>query len=307
MEKLLELQLTVFLLTALGFLFNKIKLFGKEGRKNLTDLVIYLVMPCNIVTGFVSGADADSLRDCLQILLLSLGLQVFALLYGKWCYRRQPEDRKKSLQYGILCPNAGFLGNPIAEGVYGPTGLMYASVYLIPQRIMMWSEGLALFSGEKSVKKTALKVVTHPCILACVVGTVLLLTGYTPPDFIMTPVSVVGRCNTALSMLVIGMILGDMDLRACLQKTVLRFTFERLILIPALVLGVTLLLPVSQTTRGVSVLLAAMPAGATTGMLAAKYDRDPAFATALVVFSTLCSVPALPAWAFVIEKIGPLL
>ncbi len=303
MEKLLELQLTVFVLTALGFLFKRLRIFGAEGQKNLTDLVIDLVMPCNIVTGFLSGATKDSLADCLQIFLLSIGLQVFCILYGKLRTLKTPEDRAVSLRFGILSPNAGFLGNPIAEGLYGGVGLMYASVYLIPQRIVMWSEGLAMFSGEKSLKRTAFKVVTHPCIIACAVGVALLLTGWVPPDWLMTPVSVIGRCNTALSMLVIGMILGDMDLKKCLNKTVIIFTLERLILIPALVLGACLLLPVDQTVRDLSVLLTAMPAGATTGMLAAKYDRDPAFATSIVVFSTLWSVPALPAWAFLLTKL----
>ena len=45
------------------------------------------------------------------------------------------------------------------------------------------------------------------------------------------------------------------------------------------------LLPVSHMVRGLSVLLAAMPAGATTSMLASKSDRDPQFAVKLVGLS----------------------
>ena len=52
---------------------------------------------------------------------------------------------------------------------------------------------------------------------------------------------------------------------------------------------------------GVSVLLAAMPAGATTGMLASKYGRDPVFASRLIVFTTLCSLPALFLWTLVLK------
>lgn len=48
---------------------------------------------------------------------------------------------------------------------------------------------------------------------------------------------------------------------------------------------------------GVSVLLAAMPAGATTSILASKYDSDPEFATKLVVFSTLISMITTPVWS----------
>lgn len=86
-----------------------------------------------------------------------------------------------------------------------------------------------------------------------------------------------------------------------LDKTVIWFTVNRLVIIPLLVYGVTLLLPVSPTVRGVSVLLAAMPAGATTTMLALKYDRDPEFATKLVVFSTLLSIPAIMIWSFILR------
>ena len=92
-------------------------------------------------------------------------------------FRGEPEGRYKCLQYGTICSNAGFLGNPIAEGIYGTEGLVLASVYLIPQRIMMWSSGLAVFSGTSDKMKTLKKVVTHPCILACVLGIILMVTG----------------------------------------------------------------------------------------------------------------------------------
>ena len=78
------------------------------------------------------------------------------------------------------------------------------------------------------------------------------------------------------------------------------YTVNRLLIIPLIVYGICLLLPVSPLVRGVSVLLAAMPAGATTSMLALKYDCDPAFATKLVVFSTLCSIPAIMIWSLIL-------
>lgn len=41
--------------------------------------------------------------------------------------------------------------------MFDPVGLMLASVYLIPQRIMMWSEGIAIFSGVSDKKATLKK------------------------------------------------------------------------------------------------------------------------------------------------------
>ena len=80
------------------------------------------------------------------------------------------------LQYATVCSNAGFLGNPVAEGLYGSIGLLYASVYLIPQRIVMWSAGISYFTESPSRKEVVKKVLTHPCIVAVEIGIVLMVT-----------------------------------------------------------------------------------------------------------------------------------
>ena len=44
---------------------------------------------------------------------------------------------------------SGFLGNPIAEGIYNEVGVLYISIFLIPMRIVMWSVGTTYFvAGE---------------------------------------------------------------------------------------------------------------------------------------------------------------
>ena len=178
MKTLLTLQLTIFILVAVGFLMKKIHIIGPQGQKNINDLVIYLILPCNILHAFTQSATDVDFSNYLAILFISIGIQLFCVIYGKVMFRKESEDSRKCLQYGTICSNAGFLGNPIAEGVYGIEGLVLASVYLIPQRIMMWSSGLAVFSGSSDKMKTVKKVVTHPCILACVLGMILMITGY---------------------------------------------------------------------------------------------------------------------------------
>ncbi len=301
MRELLILQITIFALMGLGFGARKWKLVTHETQKELTNLVLYLILPANIVTSFLIEFDRELLRDCLLILAISVGIQVFCVLYGKLIFRRQPEDRRMNLAYGTICSNAGFLGNPVAEGIYGAQGLMLASIYLIPQRIMMWSEGLAIYSGSRDWKGTLRRVLTHPCVLACVLGIVLLLTRAQVPDVILTPLKTLGRCNTAMSMLVIGMILAEADLRTVLDRDILWYTLNRLVLIPLIIFLILRFLPVSGLVRGVSVILAAMPAGATTSMLASKYERDPAFAAKMVAFSTVLSLPAICLWSWVVR------
>ena len=301
MKELIVLQVTIFAMMAAGYCVRKWKIVSQAGKQELTNLVLYLILPANIITSFLLEFSGELLRDCVIILIVSVLIQAFTLLYGKLIYRRQPEDRKKNLVYATICSNAGFLGNPVAEGIYGAPGLMLASIYLIPQRIMMWSEGLVIYTGSRSGRGLVRKVLTHPCVVACIIGIVLLLTGVKVPDVILTPLKTLGRCNTAMSMLVIGMILAEADLKTILDRTILWFTLNRLILIPLAVFLVLRFLPVSELVRGTSVILAAMPAGATTSMLAAKYERDPQFAAKLIAFSTLLSLPAICLWMWIVR------
>ena len=301
MQELIFLQLTIFMLVAVGFLIKRIGIIKQEGQKNLNDLVIYVVLPCNILKAFMVDFKNQMASDLLAMLILSILIQVLFVLYGRIVFRKEPEGHRKCLQYGTICSNAGFLGNPVAEGVFGSYGLVLASVFLIPMRIMMWTRGLATFSGTSDRKATLKKVCTHPCILACILGVILLVTGFRFPEPVTDTITYLGNCNTALSMMVIGMILNDMKASDFLDLSVMKYTLHRLVILPLIIYIATAFLPISPIVRGVAVLLSAMPAGATTSILASKYDMEPEFATKMVITSTLLSLPSICIWSIVLN------
>ena len=243
----------------------------------------------------------DILKSCIVIFILAIVIQIFSWAVGFVLYPGFDPKHKKVLQYATICSNAGILGNPIAEGIFGSMGLLYASVYLIPQRTFMWSLGLTYFTECPDKKTLAKKVLTHPCILACVLGIILMVTGLPLPPGLDGAVTAVGNCNTAMSMMVIGMILADIDLKDFWDWTVVKYTVHRLIIIPAIVYIVCRFLPLSKTVLGLCVLLAAMPAGATTSILAEKYQVDSPFATKMVIFSTLLSLPTICLWSIFLQ------
>ena len=313
MVAMLRLQFIIFSLIGIGFVTRKKGIVSREGQKSITDLVINVVLPCNIVTSFVQDLPDSALRDCVTIFLISVGAELLCMLYARAAYRNIDENKKKCLTYGILVSNAGFLGNPVAEGVFGPMGLMLASVYLIPVRVVMWSRGIAIFSGISDRKATLRKVVTHPCVIACMVGIVIMLADLLAgvaivPELVFDMLKTVGRCNTGLSMMVIGMILSDIDLSQLVDRTVLRYTLERLLVIPGvlgmILFGLARLGVVSGITPNLAVLLAAMPAPATTSMLSSKYNCAPDFATKMVITSTLCSIPTVFLWGLILKASG---
>ena len=98
------------------------------------------------------------------------------MILNHFLFNRYPDTRKKVLQYGTLVSNSGFLGYPVAEGVYGDLGMFYASVFLIPLRLVMWSVGTGYFMARQESRKEVLKkVLTHPCLIAVYIGIVLIL------------------------------------------------------------------------------------------------------------------------------------
>ena len=149
---LLNLQAMMFLLIGAGVLLKKKKVITPEGRRVLTDLIVDLILPCNIIGAFCTPFDKAMLVSGLQIFMVSVILQLFCMSISGWCYSRVPKSQRMILQYGTVCSNAGFLGNPVAEGLYGSLGLLYASIYLIPQRIVMWSAGISYFKARKKRK-----------------------------------------------------------------------------------------------------------------------------------------------------------
>ena len=102
-------------------------------------------------------------------------------------------------------------------------------------------------------------------------------------------------------VMVIGMILADIDLKDFWDWTVVKYTVHRLVVIPVVVYIVCSFLPLNKTVLGLCVLLAAMPAGATTSILAEKYQVDSPFATKMVIFSTLLSLPTICLWSIFLQ------
>lgn len=293
MENLLVMQITMLILLLTGVVLVKGKVMSGEFRKALTDFIINFILPCNIVKSFIMEFNARVLGDCLAILLVSCGTQLFAVVLGKWLYCRTEDGKRQPLLYATQVSNAGFLGSPIVEGIYGAQGLLYASVYLIPQRIMMWSLGVACFSGSKG-KGVVKKVLTHPCIIAVWIGLFLMLTQLPLPQWIEKPLGMVGGCNTALSLIVVGGVLAELDPRSVVNRRSVFYCFVRLFLIPAVVMGVGMVMRLEPLVVAISVVLAGMPAPLTTAMLAGQYGKDEKFAVSLIFLSTVASMATVP-------------
>lgn len=293
--QMLHLQVMLFVLMAVGILVKKTGIITSENRKSFSKLLINVVLPCNIVSSFMSGikVSQELFKNCVLAVVLSAVIQILVTYADKFLFRKSKPERKPVMSYGMICSNSSFIGLPVAEELYGSLGVLYTSVFQIPVRFTMWTAGLALFTDVD--KKSALKkLAKHPCIIAIFVGFFLMLLPFSLPAILADTINSISKCTTPLSMFVIGAILADADIKTMFSKDVLYFTFWRLLGLPLLVWIILVPFHLDKLLVSVCVIMSGMPAGSTTSILADQYGGDSMFASQMTFVSTLLSIVTIP-------------
>mgnify|MGYP005758983213 CR=1 FL=1 len=298
--ELFELMGMMFLMMLAGWLLQSRGLITEQGRKSLTNIILYAVLPCNIVNAFRMETGEGFWEGMAQTLAAAAVVQILCVALASFLYRRMPKKERQVYQYATVCSNAGFMGNPLAQGVFGDQGLLYASVFLIPLRIVMWTAGVSYFTDSADKSDAVKKVLIHPCMIAVYIGLAIMLFSLPVPGVIERTLAAFSSCCTGMTMLYIGTILAGVDLKSLCSRRQIYFAAVRLILIPCIVYLFCLVLRTEQLVRGVCVLLSAMPAGSTASLLAGKYGADEGTAAKCVVFTTLLSAAAIPVWSMIL-------
>lgn len=297
---LFEMQVTLFLVMLLGLLLRRCGLVDEGGKRLISDLVINVTLPASIVKSFEQEMTHEILMSCMAVIIAAVLIQIGCFLLGLVLYRGYGEKRKKVLQYVTICSNAGVLGNAIAEGIFGETGLLYASIYVVPQRIFMWSVGLTYFTEAPDRRTLVKKVATHPCIVAVVIGFMIMAFQVHLPGFLDQTIRTVANANTFLAMMLVGTILAQVNFCEMFEKSTIYYSFIRLAVIPFLVFAGCRLAGLDSLITGVSVVLSGMPAASSTAALASRYNKDEIFATKCVVLTTILSMVTVPVWCLLL-------
>jgi predicted permease len=114
------------------------------------------------------------------------------------------------------------------------------------------------------------------------------------PYFIDYSIDKIGSTVSPISMIIVGAVLADVNIRKIFDKSVLFVAVVRLILLPLMTIGIVSIFHLDATISGVALLLTAMPVGTTTALLAAKYQADVDFASKCVFVTTMLSLLTVP-------------
>lgn len=290
---MVNVQATLFIYMAVGYGARKTNLITKELRSGISDLLVYVLLPCMVFHSLNQDMTMEELETGAMILAMAFFLSFLAWVVGLICWRKFPPEKRNVLRYGTLVANSGFAGLPVIQGAYGAEGLFLASIFIIANRVLMWSAGVSLFSkGEKS--DMIKKVLLNPGIIAVFLGLAWMLLDLPLPAFCDSAIAAMGSATSPISLIVVGAVLAEVDWRGVFEKDVFLSTAVRLILLPLMAIAVMRVLKFDRLSTAVAVILTGMPVGSTTVILGQKYGADALFASKTVFVSTLFSLITIP-------------
>ena len=221
--------ITMFFMVFVGVLLSKFRLVNMEQSRSLSTILIYVFTPCLILNSFQTEYTADKAAGLAAVSCATLlTLLSFTLLTRLMKKARRPLSSGESLC--AIFSNSGNLIVPIVLGMFGEEYVIYTCPYVLLQNILMWTYGLYIIGGSRgSIKNLVLK----PSFIAIVLGICMFLLELRFPAPLANAVSSLGSCTGTVSMLVIGVLLAETDLKAVMRDSrIYRAVLLRLIIFP---------------------------------------------------------------------------
>jgi hypothetical protein len=286
--------LVLFILIGIGFLCGKKGILTDSSSKKITDIVLYVVTPCVMISAFQREFSMELLGNILITALCAALIIIGSIFLCMLVFHDKNEARKKVLSFATIFSNCGFMSLPLQKAILGDDGWFYGSIFVAVFNIIIWSYGLVMMSGDK--KQLSIKKLTfNPGIIGVIVALLLFVCRIDLPYIISQPVSYLADLNTPLPMLIIGFYLSQADLKKAFTDLGAYLAMGlRLVVIPLAATFVMSLFKVDQTIMITCVIASSAPTAATTTMFAAKFGRDVELSVSVVAATTLISIITMP-------------
>ncbi len=265
----------LFIMIFFGFLLVRGRVLTAENSKVLSILLLYVACPCAIINSFMIDFTSDK--------LIGLGISFLGAI----------------LVHIIFIPFANLLGKIFGFTPIEKATLIYSSGYMVIQTILLWTHAKSLVCNEPSfdVKKILLNI----NIIAIIIGICLFMFQLQLPSLLVDTFSKVGSMMGPLAMIVIGMLIGEMDLRSIfVEKRTYLISLLRLVVFPLIMILIFKFTGMSRLTVDadkillITILAASAPPAATITQFAQLYNKHPGYASIMNVMGVIFSIITMP-------------
>lgn len=295
---LLKQIIIMFLLMGVGAILYKMKYITDQGAKELGNILLRVIIPSVIIKSYLGGFTSERFKEmCLSTGLalgaLLIAMAVAALIFGK----------KKSIEnFAASFSNAGFIGIPLTQAVFGSEAIFYVSPYVTFLNLFQWTYGVYVITGKTDNIKPK-NLISNPMVVSLIIGLILFFAPVSVPEVIEKSIGFLASMNTPVAMLVLGVFLAKADLKYIFLDIKIYWCMAvRLLIIPLVTLGIFYFIPVENKMIVLSTLIAACTSvGGNIAIFAQQYDKDYLLAIKTVCLSTILSIITIPAFFYVVQ------
>lgn len=297
------LILPEFLLILLGSLIGRISVFTRDFWAALEKMVFYVLFPPLIFLSIVKAK--ISLEAASYFLLVSICAMLTAVV-SAWLVNfllKEDQWTKWSIFHCGFRFNT-YIGFAVCNQLLGAEGLALLSLLIavwVPISNVIATLGLIRAASYKDsvqsqkLSKAVKAVATNPLIVATLAGLVFKLTNLDVPFVIEEILKPLGNASLALGLLCIG---ANLKLSDChhYRSLVLLGSFQRLIIVPCICIGVVLVCHLISVEASVLVLFGALPTAQSCYVMTAAMKGNAVAVADLTSTQTLFSLITLPLW-----------
>ncbi len=286
---------SIFLLILVGYICGKSNILKENAVKSISDIILYISTPAAILQAFSTETKTlEKSLNLLYIFLIAVFVHVISIFIAKLLVRNRDRSTQKVLIFAAVFSNCGFMSFPLQKAILGDIGVFYGAMYVVVFNIFIWSYGAVMMSGDKrfiSLKK----ILLNSTVIATVLSIILYLLQIRLPELVGSAVTHLSNLNTPLPMIIVGYYLSCAGItRAFTDHHIYLITVLRLIFIPAVLLGIMILLNIRGVPLAACIIASSAPTAAITAVFATKFGRDYTAGVNSVTVTTLLSMLTMP-------------
>lgn len=290
----------LFTVCATGYVAKRLNLMDEDFDRKLSKLILSTTMPAMILASVLT---ADAL-PAPETVLWTLGVAclsyvvLIAVGFGVTAALRIPHGRRGVFRFMLVFGNTGFMGFPVISTIYGPQGLILATIFNLTFNFLVFTVGVWFLAqdNEYGVKvRMNAKAFLSPSIVACVVALVLTFAGVHGVPVVGAAMDTLGSFTTPAAMLIIGSSLANIPVRQLIggPRLFVAAAF-RLAITPLLIWFVFRWFVHDPLLLGVLVVISAMPVATNGTMLSYQYGGDTKTMAQGTFITTVCAIVTIP-------------
>ena len=260
--------------------------------KALAHLITYCFMPAAVfINIYETSIEMSVIGQITIFIILFIGSQ---MLLSQFLAKLLKLDKKESAVFknSVVLINSGNYGIPVAQMIFAtqPIGVAIQVILVIFQNMTTYTYGLYnLISATKSGLSIIRDFLKMPIVHALILGAALNFFNVPIPETFSIPIEHIADGFVAVALITLGAQLSQIEMRTMFNKTIFVSCFTRLVVGPAVALGIIFVMGLDGVVAQSLFIASAFPTSRNSSSLALEYDIESATAAQTVLFSTIIS------------------